>query len=106
MKPRKRAAPHHGRDMKRTLNGGVVAIGITLALYAPTAAQRGGGAARPPVYPTKDQFAASAEAQKHVAAAKQLAGGDLQAEFENTCSFTGPERAALKRERLGLPPID
>jgi metallo-beta-lactamase class B len=91
--------------MKRTLIGGVVAIGITLALYAPTAAQRGGGAPRPPVYPTKDQFAASAEAQKHVAAAKQLAGGDLQAEFENTCSFTGPERAALKRERLGLPPM-
>ena len=91
--------------MKRTLIGGVVAIGITLALYAPTAAQRGGGAPRPPVYPTKEQFAASAEAQKHVAAAKQLAASDLQAEFENTCSFTGPERAALKRERLGLPPM-
>lgn len=91
--------------MKRTLIGGVIAVGLTLALHAPVAAQRGGGAPRPPVYPTKEQFLASAEAQKHVAAAKQLAASDLQAEFENTCSFTGPERAALKRERLGLPPM-
>ena len=61
--------------------------------------------ARPPIYPTKEQFEASAEAQRHVAAAKQLARNDLLPEFENTCSFTGPERAALKRERLGLPPL-
>jgi len=62
-------------------------------------------AARPPIYPTKEQFDASAEAQRHVAVAKQLAGSDLIPEFENTCSFTGPERAALKRQRLGLPPL-
>ena len=61
--------------------------------------------ARPPIYPTKEQFEGSAEAQRHVAAAKQLAGTDLKAEFDNTCSFTGPERVALKRERLGLPPM-
>jgi hypothetical protein len=67
----------------------LIAIGTTLLLQTPT----------------KEQFAASAEAQKHVAAAKQLAGHDLQAEFDNTCSYTGPERVALKRERLGLPPM-
>jgi hypothetical protein len=61
--------------------------------------------ARPPIYPTKQQFDSSADAQRHVAVAKQLAGNDLLPEFENTCSFTGPERAALKRERLGLPPM-
>jgi metallo-beta-lactamase class B len=74
---------------------------------APTAqaAPRPAAPARPPIYPTKQQFEASAEAQRHVAVAKQLAGTDLLAEFENTCSFTGPERAALKRERLGLPPM-
>jgi metallo-beta-lactamase class B len=88
--------------MTRTLCGAAIALIIAAT---PLAAQRGGGAPRPPVYPAKEQFAASAEAQKHVAAAKQLAGSDLQAEFENTCSFTGPERAALKRERLGLPPM-
>ncbi len=74
---------------------------------APTAqaAPRPAAPARPPIYPTKQQFEASADAQRLVAAAKQLAGNDLAAEFENTCSFTGPERAALKRERLGLPPM-
>ena len=53
----------------------------------------------------KEQFAASAEAQKHVAAAQQLAGSDLQKEFENTCSSTGPQRVALTREAAGLPPM-
>ena len=74
---------------------------------APTAqaAPRPAAPARPPIYPTKQQFEASAEAQRLVAAAKQLARDDLTAEFENTCSFTGPERAALRRERLGLPPL-
>jgi len=74
---------------------------------APTAqtAPRPAAPARPPIYPTKQQFDASAEAQRHVAIAKQLAGTDLGAEFENTCSYTGPERVALKRERLGLPPL-
>jgi metallo-beta-lactamase class B len=68
-------------------------------------ARPAGQAARPPVFPTKEQFEASAEAQRRVAAAKELAGTDLILEFENTCSFTGPERAALKRQRLGLPPL-
>ena len=84
---------------------GLLAIGIAAALHAPAAAQRAGGASRPPAFPTKEQFDASAEAQKHVAAAKKLAGTDLQTEFENTCSYTGPERVVLRRERLGLPPM-
>jgi metallo-beta-lactamase class B len=83
----------------------LLAIGIAAALHAPAAAQRSGGASRPPAFPTKEQFEASADAQKHVAAAKKLAGADLQTEFENTCSYTGPERVALRRERLGLLPM-
>ena len=92
-------------DMRRIFTGVLIAIGMGLVLHTATFAQRGGGAPRPPIYPTKQQFDASADAQKHVAAAKALAGTDLQTEFENTCSYTGPERAALRRERLGLPPI-
>jgi metallo-beta-lactamase class B len=90
--------------MKRILTGATIAIGAALMLQAPVAAQRGGGA-RPPVFPTKDQFAASAEAQKHVAAARTIAGRDLQTEFANTCSSTGPQRAALARQDAGLPPL-
>jgi metallo-beta-lactamase class B len=89
----------------RTFLTALLALEIALAFHAPVVAQRGGGAPRPPIYPTKGQFDASAEAQKHVAAAKALARTDLQTEFENTCSYTGPERAALRRERLGQPPI-
>src|SRR5207237_10442385 len=83
------------------------AAAIALALAAmPLAAQRGGGApARPPMFPTKAQFAASAEAQSHVAAAKKIAGTDLVKEFENTCSSTGPQRVALARADAGLPPL-
>src|SRR5437763_15321191 len=85
--------------------GGTLAFVVIAAVQVPLSAQRGGGAARPPVYPTQEQFQASAEAQKHVAAAKKIAGADLAKEFDNTCSSTGPERVALRRERLGLPPM-
>ncbi len=88
--------------LKRVLTGGAIAIGAALMLQAPVAAQRGG---RPPVFPTKEQFAASAEAQKHVAAARKIAGTDLVKEFENTCSSTGPQRVALARQDAGLPPL-
>jgi metallo-beta-lactamase class B len=91
--------------MKQMLIGSLMAVGLAVALPPAATAQRGGGAPRPPIYPTQEQFTASAEAQKHVAAAKQLAGADLREEFDNTCSFTGPERAALRRERLGQPPL-
>jgi metallo-beta-lactamase class B len=84
--------------MKRVL----IAAAVALLLQAPIAAQRG---ARPPMFPTKDQFAASAEAQKHVAAARMIAGADLMKEFTNTCSSTGPQRVALARADAGLPPL-
>ena len=38
----------------RVLTGGAIAIGAALMLPAPVAAQRG---ARPPMFPTKEQFA-------------------------------------------------
>jgi metallo-beta-lactamase class B len=83
-----------------------MAIGLALALSAPTVAQRGGGApARAPMFPTKVQFAASAEAQAHVEAARKIAGTDLVKEFNNTCSSTGPQRVALARQDAGLPPL-
>src|SRR5580765_6592574 len=88
--------------MKRTVAG--AALALTLAA-APLAAQRGGGAPRPPMFPTKAQFAASAEAQAHVAAAKKIAGTDLVKEFQYTCSSTGPQRVALARADAGLPPL-
>jgi metallo-beta-lactamase class B len=63
------------------------------------------GAARPQIFPTKEQFQASAAAQQYVEAARKLAGSDLKTEFDNTCSSTGPQRVALAREAAGLPPL-
>jgi metallo-beta-lactamase class B len=63
------------------------------------------GAARPQIFPTKEQFQASAAAQQHVETARKLAGTDLTKEFANTCSSTGPQRVALVREAAGLPPL-
>ena len=57
------------------------------------------------MFPTKEQFTTSTEAQKHVEAARKIAGTDLVKEFDNTCSSTGPQRAALAREAAGLPPL-
>ncbi len=88
--------------LKRALTGVAVAAGAALMLQVPAAAQRGGG---PPRFPSQQQFQASADAQKHVAAARTLAGTDLLKEFENTCSPTGPQRAALARQAAGLPPL-
>src|SRR5262245_46246564 len=91
--------------LRRALTGAAIAIGVAMMLGASLHAQRGGGAPRPPMFPTKEQFAASAEAKKHVDAARTIAGTDLVKEFENTCSSTGPQRAALAREAAGLPPL-
>src|ERR1700690_1513942 len=88
--------------LTRVLGGGAIAIGALLMLQASLAAQGGN---RAPVFPTKAQFAASAEAQKHVEAARTIAGTDLQTEFANTCSSTGPQRVALARQDAGLPPL-
>ncbi len=86
----------------RVLNGGAIAIGAVLMLQGAVAAQRG---ARSPMFPTKEQFTASAEAKKHVEAARVIAGTDLLKEFANTCSSTGPQRVALARQDAGLPPL-
>jgi metallo-beta-lactamase class B len=82
----------------------VIALGAAFALQLPAGAQRGGGAG-PVRFPSQAQFEASAEAQKHVVAARKIAGADLAKEFENTCSATGPQRVALARETAGLPPL-
>ena len=90
--------------MRNRLSCGVlVAVGSVLLLQPMVDAQRGGGAG-PVRFPTKAQFDASAEAQKHVAAARKIAGGDLVKEFENHCSSTGPQRVALAREAAGQAP--
>src|SRR3954471_24912284 len=81
------------------------AIALTIAA-APLAAQRGGGApARPPMFPTKAQFAASAEAQMHVAAARKIAGTDLVKELNTPCSSPGRQGVARARADAGLPPL-
>lgn len=82
----------------------VIALCAAFALQLPAGAQRGGGAG-PVRFPSQAQFEASAEAQKHVAAARKIAGADLAKEFENTCSATGPQRVALAREAAGQPPL-
>jgi metallo-beta-lactamase class B len=88
--------------VKRIVAGASIAIGAALMLQAPVAAQRGG---RAPMFPTKEQFAASADAQKHVETARAIAGADLAKEFANTCSSTGPQRVAVARADAGLPPL-
>ena len=56
--------------------------------------------------PTAEELATSEEAQRHIAAAMELAGTDLTAVAESYCSPTGPQRAALARRDAGLPPIE
>jgi metallo-beta-lactamase class B len=54
---------------------------------------------------TAEKLAASAEAQRHIAAAMALAGDDLQTEAEALCSAQGAGRAALVRPKAGLPEV-
>ena len=89
--------------LKRALTGVVVATSAALMLQGSIAAQRGGG---PPRFPTAEQFEASADAQRIVAAVRARVGADLQAEFEMVCSGPGAVRAALRRQAAGLPPIE
>ena len=58
------------------------------------------------LFPTAEQFAASAEAQRLVREARAFAGDDLDNEYANMCTHTGPQRMALAREQAGLPPIE
>ncbi|MBI2188973.1 MAG: MBL fold metallo-hydrolase [Acidobacteria bacterium] len=57
-------------------------------------------------YPTPEQYAASKDAQAHVAKAKAIAGSDakLMARFENTCGPLGPQRPALEAQNAGRKP--
>ena len=88
---------------KRLVGGTLIVSGAALILQATAAAQ---GANRPVRFPTEEQFAASNEAQRLVQAARRFVGNDLRQEYDNTCTHTGPERAALSRQRAGLPPIE
>ena len=90
--------------LKRVLTGVAVATGAVLILQVPGVAQRGGN--RPPRFPTAQQFEASADAQKIVAAVRARIGTDLQREFEMVCSGPGAVRAALRRQAAGLPPLE
>ena len=83
--------------------GMAIAIGAALILEASAAAQRGNAPVR---FPTEEQFEASSEAQQHVETARGLVGDDLQREFDNTCTHTGPQRSSLARQQAGLPPIE
>ena len=56
-------------------------------------------------FPTHESFAASAEAQRYVAAAMELAQSDLIEEANSYCSATGPRRPALNREAAGAAPL-
>jgi metallo-beta-lactamase class B len=66
---------------------------------------RGGGGGQDERFPTAQEFAASAQAQQHVAAAMKIARTDLVEEAKAFCTPTGPQRPALARQAAGLPPI-
>ncbi|MBH97765.1 MAG: hypothetical protein CMM56_04850 [Rhodospirillaceae bacterium] len=80
----------------------VIAISLALIFQSFASGQR----IRRVLFPTVEQFDTSLEAQRLVNNARQFIGDDLQREFDLVCSNTGPERAALARQRAGLPPIE
>ena len=86
---------------KRLATGVSIAIGAALILQTSATAQNG-----PVRFPTPEQFEASAEAQRIIQEARRLIGDDLQEEYDNNCTFSGPQRAALDRQQAGLPPIE
>lgn len=88
---------------KRLAAGISIAVGAALILQTSATAQGGN---RPVRFPTPEQFEASAEAQRIIEAARMFVGDDLQEEYDNNCTFSGPQRAALDRQEAGLPPIE
>ena len=76
----------------RLATGILIAIGAALILQTSAAAQGGN---RPVRFPTPEQFEASAEAQRIIEEARRFVGDDLQEEYDNNCTFSGPQRAAL-----------
>ena len=79
----------------------LVRITVALAIFA--GSQSGLQAQYPP---TAEALAASEQAQRHIAAAMELAGSDLVDEAKAFCTNTGPRRAALVRRDAGVPPIE
>lgn len=63
-----------------------------------------GGRGQANQFPDARQFAESAAAQQHVAAAMKIAGTDLVNEAKAFCTPTGPQRPALVRQAAGLKP--
>ncbi|MBI4885582.1 MAG: MBL fold metallo-hydrolase [Acidobacteria bacterium] len=90
--------------LKKALSGVVVAVCAVAMTQAQGGRQGGGrGAAQEDRFPTPQQFAASTQAQRHVAAAMKIARTDLVAEAKAFCTPTGPQRPALARQAQGLP---
>ena len=89
--------------LTRLVTATAIAVAATLILQTSAWAQN---ANRRVLFPTEEQFQASEEAQRLVQAARAFVGDDLQWEYSNTCTNTGPQRAALARQQAGLPPIE
>jgi len=87
------------RVMVRTIIG----FGASLAFATLAHAQ---DADRRVLFPTQEQFDASAEAQRIVRDARALIGEDLEREYATMCTHTGPQRLALARAQAGLPPLE
>ncbi len=78
-------------------------LGAMLVLAGSAQAQN---ANRRVLFPTEAQFEASAEAQRIVHDAHAFVGNDLEYEYGNMCTHTGPQRMALARQQAGLPPLE
>ena len=83
--------------------GMVIVLGLATIFVSAALAQN---ANRRVLFPTEAQFEASAEAQRIVRDARAFAGTDLEREYANMCTHTGPQRMALARQQAGLPPLE
>jgi metallo-beta-lactamase class B len=86
--------------------GTAAAVFLAVMAQVQVDAQGRGGRGGPQTVPTEEQWVASAEAQRRVAVATELAGADLAPQAESFCIATGPLRLALRRRAAGLPPIE
>ena len=80
-----------------------VVIGAMTCLAVSLQAQN---ANRRVLFPAESQFEASAAAQRIVRDARAFIGNDLEREYANMCTHTGPQRMALARQQAGLPPVE
>ena len=95
--------------LKKILAGVIVFTFAVVAVEAQQGGRQGGapaGRGGNPQFPTPEKYAASAQAQQHVANAMTIAGSELQAEARAFCTPTGPRRVALARQAQGLPPLE